>query len=96
MAAAVAFWALGLALDVAYDAAWQFGRYPVQLYRRPLALLFTYALPVGLIATVPAGVLVRGATPAAGAASVAAAAALCGVTAAVWHRGLRRYTSAAG
>lgn len=94
--AAVAFWALGLSLDVAYDAAWQFGRYPVQLYRRPLDLLFTYALPVGLIATVPAGALVRGVSPAAGAASLAAAAILCALTSVVWHRGLRRYTGATG
>jgi len=96
LTASVAFWALGLTLDVAYDAAWQFGRYPVQLYRRPLDLLFTYALPVGLIATVPAGALVRGTAPAACAASLAASGALCALTAVVWHRGLRRYTSAAG
>jgi ABC-2 type transport system permease protein len=96
LTAAVAFWALGLTLDVAYDAAWQFGRYPVQLYRRPLDLLLTYVLPVGLIATVPASALVRDATPAADAGALAAAAALCALTTAVWHRGLRRYTSAAG
>jgi ABC-2 type transport system permease protein len=96
LTAAVAFWARGLTLDVAYDAAWQFGRYPVQLYRRPLDLLLTYVLPVGLIATVPASALVRDATPAADAGALAAAAALCALTTAVWHRGLRRYTSAAG
>jgi ABC-2 type transport system permease protein len=96
LVAAVAFWALGLTLDVAYDAAWQFGRYPVQLYRRPLDLLFTYVLPVGLIATTPAGVLVRGGGGATVALSLAAAVALCALTTVVWRRGLRRYTSATG
>jgi ABC-2 type transport system permease protein len=92
--AAVAFWALGLALDVAYDAAWDFGRYPVQLYRRPLDLVFTYILPVGLIATTPAAALTGNSGITAGATALGAAAALCALTATVWRMGLRRYTSA--
>jgi ABC-2 type transport system permease protein len=63
---------------------------------QPASLLFTYALPVGLIATVPAGALVRQTVPAAVAGALIGAATLCALTVAVWRRGLRRYTSAAG
>ncbi|OIV38050.1 hypothetical protein BIV57_07740 [Mangrovactinospora gilvigrisea] len=94
LVAAVGFWALGLALDSVYSATWQFGRYPVQLYRRPLDLVLTYALPVGLIATVPASALVRDASLLTAATALAATAALCALTAATWSRGLRRYTGA--
>ena len=92
--ASVVFWAFGLSLDVVYEAVWQFGRYPVQLYRAPLQLIFTYVFPIALVATVPVGVLARGDGLAAVPVALATAATACTITALVWRAGLRRYTSA--
>ncbi|GAB2580684.1 ABC transporter permease [Kribbella endophytica] len=89
--ASVVFWAFGLSLDVLYDALWQFGRYPVQVYRSGLQVVFTYVVPVSLIATVPVQAL-RGEALVVVPVIVAvgtSTAAWC-----VWRRGLRRYTSA--
>lgn len=89
--ASVVFWAFGLSLDVLYDALWQFGRYPVQVYRSGLQVVFTYVVPVSLIATVPVQAL-RGEAL----VVVPVIVAVGTSTAAwwVWRRGLRRYTSA--
>ena len=92
--AAVVFWALGLSLDVAYDAIWQFGRYPVQLYRPPLQLIFTYVFPVALVATVPVDVLARGGGLIAVPIALFIAVAACAAAGLVWRSGLRHYTSA--
>ncbi len=91
MIASVVFWAFGLSLDVLYDALWQFGRYPVQVYRSGLQVVFTYVVPVSLIATVPVQALVGEAL-----VVVPVIVAVGTSTAAwwVWRRGLRRYTSA--
>ena len=90
MLASLVFWAFGLDLDVLYDAIWQFARYPVSIYSPVLRIAFTYALPVALIATVPVEALMGG-----GVVAAAAVAAGAGVIAwLIWHRGLRRYTSA--
>lgn len=90
--ASVVFWAFGLSLDVLYDAVWQFGRYPVQVYQSGLQVVFTYVVPVALIATVPVQAL-RGelllVVPALVVAVGTSTAAWL-----VWRRGLRRYTSA--
>jgi len=92
--AAVVFWAFGLSLDVVYDAIWQFARYPVQLYRPQLQLIFTYVFPVALVATVPVEVLARGGGLTAVPIAIAIAAAACTIAGLVWRAGLRRYTSA--
>jgi ABC-2 type transport system permease protein len=92
--AAVVFWAFGLSLDVVYDAIWQFARYPVQIYRQPLQLIFTYVLPVALVATVPADILARGGGLTAVPVAIVIAAAACFAAGLVWRAGLRRYTSA--
>ncbi|GAA1509901.1 ABC transporter permease [Kribbella lupini] len=88
--ASVVFWALGLSLDVLYDAVWQFGRYPVQIYGSGLRVVLTYVVPVSMIATVPMEAL-RG-----GALWGVPIVAIGTSTAAwlVWRSGLRRYTSA--
>jgi ABC-2 type transport system permease protein len=92
--ASVVFWALGLSLDVVYEAVWQFGRYPVQLYATPLRLLLSYGFPVALVATVPAEVLARGGGLVAVPVALAVAAGACAIALCVWRSGLRRYTSA--
>jgi ABC-2 type transport system permease protein len=89
----VVFWAFGLSLDVLYDAVWQFGRYPVQVYGSGLRIVLTYVAPVSLIATVPVEALRDEGLLA---VPVAAVVAVGTSTAAwlVWRSGLRRYTSA--
>jgi ABC-2 type transport system permease protein len=93
LTASVVFWAFGLNLDVLYDAVWQFGRYPVQIYGSGLRVVLTYVVPVAMIATVPVEAFRGGAL---WAVPVAMIVALSTSTAAwlVWQRGLRRYTSA--
>ncbi|MEV6286699.1 ABC-2 family transporter protein [Kribbella sp. NPDC051770] len=90
--ASVVFWAFGLSLDVLYDAVWQFGRYPVQVYRSGLQVVFTYVVPVGLIATAPVQAL-TGQTLVVPTAIVVAGGTSLAATL-VWRSGLRRYTSA--
>jgi ABC-2 type transport system permease protein len=92
--AAIVFWAFGLSLDVVYDALWQFGRYPVQIYRPPLQLIFTYVFPVALISTVPVDALTGGGQLRAVSVATATATACCLIAGLVWRAGLRRYTSA--
>lgn len=52
--ASLAFWAPYLTPDVLYGALWQFGRYPVGIYRQPIRFVLTYVLPVAFIATIGA------------------------------------------
>ena len=92
--ACLAFWAPRLELEVFYGAAWQLGRYPVEVYRRPLRLVLTYVLPLALVATVPAAALLRAPSPTTllAAAGVGGLAILLATV--TWHLGLRRYTGA--
>ncbi|MEQ7125216.1 ABC-2 family transporter protein [Actinopolymorpha sp. B11F2] len=92
--AATVFWALGLSLDAVYDAVWQFARYPVDVYRRPLRLLLTYVLPVAFLATVPSGALLNGGELLVVLMAVGVAVASCLLAHLVWRAGLRCYTSA--
>ncbi len=92
--ASLAFWAPSLEPGVLYSAVWEFGRYPVSMYRPPLRFALTWMIPVSLIGTLPAQALARGAEPVhlvAGPVGAAAAILLVNV---VWRAGLRRYTSA--
>jgi ABC-2 type transport system permease protein len=41
--ASLAFWAPGLSQDVLFGVLWQFGRYPVSIYRQPIR----FTLPLG-------------------------------------------------
>ena len=92
--ASLAFWAPHLDLDVLYGAFWQFGRYPVSIYRQPIRALLTYILPVALIATLPARALIYGAGMGEIMGGVAAAAGVLAVVGWVWSTGLKRYVGA--
>jgi ABC-2 type transport system permease protein len=92
--ACLAFWAPRLELEVFYGAAWQLGRYPTDVYRRPVRLILTYVLPLTLIATLPATALLRETTVAVVAAGLGAAAFAWLVAVGAWRLGLRRYTGA--
>jgi ABC-2 type transport system permease protein len=92
--AIMALWAPALELDVVYTALWQFGRYPITLYRQPFRFVLTYIVPVAFIATIPARALIEGAHPLQLLVSGAIGGAAIGFVLLVWRVGLRRYTSA--
>ena len=92
--AALVFWAFGLSLDVVYDAIWQFGRYPVDIYRRPLRVLLTYVMPVAFIATIPSEVLLHAGQLLLVPIALGVAVGSCFLAHLVWRAGLRHYTSA--
>ena len=92
--ACLAFWAPRLELEVFYGAAWQLGRYPTDVYRRPLRFVLTYVLPLTLIATLPTSVLLRETTLVVVAGGVGAGAVAWLVAVGAWRLGLRRYTGA--
>jgi ABC-2 type transport system permease protein len=92
--ACLAFWAPKLQLDVFYHSAWQLGRYPTDVFARPLRVILTYVFPMALIASVPTAALLRGGRFSVLAAGVVAAAGAAGLACLAWRAGLRRYTGA--
>jgi ABC-2 type transport system permease protein len=92
--ASLALWAPSVALDVVYGALWQFGRYPVSVYRQPLRFVLTYLLPVAFISTVPAPALTRGATLILVVVGLAVGGGAIALVALVWQAELKRYRSA--
>ena len=94
LVASLAFWAPSFQPDVLYGALWQFGRYPVSIYRQPIRFVLTYILPVAFIATIPAQVLTRGASLFLLAIGLGVGLGAILVVQLVWNAGLRRYTSA--
>lgn len=92
--ACLAFWAPRLELEVLYGAVWQLGRYPVDVYRRPVRMLLTYVVPLALIASLPASVLLREPGPTVVLTSIGAGVVAVFVAGRVWRLGLRRYTGA--
>jgi ABC-2 type transport system permease protein len=92
--ASLAFWASKLDLQSLYGNAWQFARYPADIYAEPLRFLVTYVLPLALIATVPAQALVRPFDPGAVLLALATSAVAVVLAIVAWRRGLKRYTGA--
>ncbi|MET9317853.1 ABC-2 family transporter protein [Kribbella sp. NPDC003505] len=92
--ACLAFWAPKLQLDVFYHSAWQLGRYPTDVFARPLRVLLTYVFPMALIASVPSTALLHDAQLPTILAGVAAAAGTGALAFLTWQAGLRRYTGA--
>lgn len=92
--ACLAFWAPKLQLDVFYHSAWQLGRYPTDVFARPIRVVLTYVFPMALIASVPSASLLRGPQLGVLVAGVGAACGAAGLAALAWTAGLRRYTGA--
>ncbi|MEV7960479.1 ABC-2 family transporter protein [Streptomyces sp. NPDC088252] len=90
----LAFWAPKLDLHSLFGNVWQLARYPADLYARPLRRLFTYVLPLAVIASAPARTLSRPGDPALLLGALAMMATTVLVANAVWRAGLRRYTGA--
>jgi ABC-2 type transport system permease protein len=92
--ASLAFWAPRLSLGVLHGAAWELGRYPVDIYGRWLQRLLTFAFPVAAITTWPAQALTRGADLSILIAAVLLGSAFTAGTMLLWRIGVRRYTGA--
>lgn len=92
--ASLAFWAPSFQPEVLYKAMWEFGRYPVSVYRHPIRFALTWVLPVAAIATIPTRALAEGGDPVVIGATLLVAIGSVFVLLKVWHAGLRRYTSA--
>lgn len=92
--ACLAFWAPKLQLDVFYHSAWQLGRYPTDVFARPLRIILTYVFPMALIASIPSRALLRGPQLGVLTAGVAAAGGAAGLAVLAWRAGLRRYSGA--
>ncbi len=91
--ASVSFWVPSIELDVLYSAFWQFGRYPVEIYRQPLRFFLTYILPFAFLATFPARALTDHTSPLLPLLGIAAACMAIIMVQLIWKAGLRRYTS---
>lgn len=92
--ASLAFWAPRLSLGVLHSAAWETGRYPVDIYGRWLRRLLTFAFPVAAITTWPAQALTRGADPGILILAVLLGCGFMTATMLLWRLGVRRYTGA--
>lgn len=90
----VSLWAPSLTLDVMYDALWQFGRYPVTIYKQPVRIFLTSVIPIGLMTTVPAMALTRGIAIPVVALCAAVGIGVIVLVGRLWSKSLRRYTSA--
>ena len=92
--ACLAFWAPKLQLDVFFHSAWQLGRYPTDVFARPIRVILTCVFPMALIASVPSAALLRGPRLGVLVGGVLAAVVAAGLAGLTWRRGLRRYTGA--
>jgi ABC-2 type transport system permease protein len=92
--ASVSLWVPSIELDVLYSALWQFGRYPVEVYRQPLRFFLTYVLPFAFLATFPARALTGRTSLLLPLLGIAAACMAIVMVQLVWKAGLHRYTSA--
>lgn len=92
--ASLAFWAPRLSLGVLHGAAWETGRYPVDIYGRWLRRLLTFAFPVAAVTTWPAQTLTQGPDPATLTLAVVLGCGFMVATMLLWRLGVRRYTGA--
>jgi len=92
--ASLAFWAPRLNLGVLHGAAWEFGRYPVDIYGRWLRRLLTFAFPVAAITTWPAQTLTQGPDPSTQILAILLGSAFTTAALLLWRLGVRRYTGA--
>jgi ABC-2 type transport system permease protein len=92
--ASLAFWAPKLDLHSLFGNVWQLARYPADIYAKPLRRLFTYVMPLALIASAPARALVRPAEPLVVIAALSTSLVAVLLANVVWRTGLKRYTGA--
>ena len=91
---ALVFWNPGFLYTWVFDAIFQLARYPVGIYPAWLRVLLTWAIPVGLITTIPAEALTGRAGWAVVAPGLALALTALAVASMLFRLGIRKYSSA--
>lgn len=93
--ATLAFWFTRISnIEMVFWNVFEAGRYPVDIYRRPVRWLLTYIVPLAFLTTFPARALVGKLEPSnLVAALVVAAVAMAGASW-FWRYGLRHYSGA--
>lgn len=81
-------------IEGSYFTLSEFSRLPSKAFKGVASLLFVWLLPVVVVSNAPARVLLHGFEPAWALGLIAATVAWFAVAVFVFHRGLRRYTSA--
>lgn len=90
-ATSLIFWAPGVLFTWIFDSIFQMARYPIGLYPGWVRLLLTWAIPVGLITTVPAQALSGRLEPGQLLPAVLLALLLTLAASLLFQRALRRY-----
>ena len=92
--ACLALWAPGFQPEVLYQAAWQFGRYPVGIYPAAIRSVLTWVIPIAFITSFPSQALTQAVSWWWIAGGLAVATGTIVLVNLLWNVGLRRYTSA--
>jgi len=97
MVMTVAFWVIKVdGLQYLFDDLLNMAGLPSTAYRGALGVIFSYVAPVGLAASVPAGVLAGHAAPVLYLYAPIFAGAACVASNRLWRRAVAGYTSAGG
>lgn len=91
---ALVFWSPGFLFTWLFDALFQMARYPIDVYPFWVRLLLIWLVPVGIMTTLPAQALTGGVSPALLLLVALVVILLIVFASAVFHIGLRRYSSA--
>jgi ABC-2 type transport system permease protein len=95
LAVTLAFWVVKVDnLTVLFGAVFDAARWPSNVFRGPVHILFTFVIPLGVMTTFPANALLGRATRAEIAGAALGAALALGISRFVWRRAMSRYTSA--
>ena len=92
---AAAFWVVRLDnLSYLMSSLFDFGRWPVSIFKGTARLFFTFVVPIALMTTYPAEALLGRLAPMGAVGAVAGALVFVGIGRFVFTRAMRRYTSA--
>ncbi len=95
LAVSVAFWVVRIGnLTYLFNAIFDAGRWPVQVFRGFWRIVFTFVIPLGLMTTYPAMALLGKLEPGAAVGALAGAAAFLVISRVVFRSALGHYSSA--
>jgi ABC-2 type transport system permease protein len=96
MAATLFKWVGNSRLFEVFESITQFGRYPASIYSKSFRALITYAVPVALLGTIPASVLLKPDSVNGLLLAAVFAFVFLGVGFSVWKLMLKSYSSTGG
>ena len=95
--ATLAFWFTRISnIEMVFWNVFEAGRYPVDIYRRPVRWVLTYVVPLAFLTTFPARALVGKLEATNLAVALAVGAAALAGSSWFWRYGLRHYSGASG